>query len=41
MASIRITGIRLRSNGRFCHDSRSSTTASVILEIVSLEISVP
>ena len=39
MASIKITGYT-RSNGRFCQAIRSSTMASVILEIVSREISV-
>ena len=39
-ASINTTAYN-RSNGRFCHATMSSTTASVILEIVSREISVP
>jgi hypothetical protein len=40
MASIKITGYTA-SSGRCCHATMSSTTASVILEIVSREISVP
>jgi hypothetical protein len=41
MASIKITGYTAASSGRCCHATMSSTTASVILEIVSREISVP
>ena len=40
IASINNTGYK-RSSGRRCHAAMSSTIASVIFEIVSLEISVP